>query len=88
MTALHIAAHQDRLQIVRMLVWEFGVDVHVRDRRGLTAAMWAERSAHLDMLAFLRVEMKRGKGKGPRIKGLMVEGKEDGNGNGNGEVAV
>lgn len=61
MTALHIAAHQNDLAIVRMLVLEYGVDVLARDRQGLDAAMWAERSAHLELLAFLRGEMRKAK---------------------------
>lgn len=61
MTALHIAAHQNDIQIVRMLVLEYGLDVLARDRQGLNAATWAERSAHLEVLAFLRDEMKKAK---------------------------
>ncbi|KAI1627395.1 ankyrin repeat-containing domain protein, partial [Exophiala viscosa] len=53
MTALHIAAHQNDIQMTRVLVLEYGVDVLARDRLGLTPAMWAERSNHLDILAFL-----------------------------------
>lgn len=59
MTALHIAAHQNDLAIVRLLVLEYGVDVLTRDRQGLTPALWAERSAHLEVLAFLRVAGKK-----------------------------
>ncbi|KIX01570.1 uncharacterized protein Z518_09296 [Rhinocladiella mackenziei CBS 650.93] len=71
MTPLHIAAHQNDIQIVRMLVLEYGVDTLARDRQGLTPAMWAERSAHLEVLAFLRVEMK--KAKMARKAGLDVQ---------------
>lgn len=61
MTALHIAAHQNDVHIVRLLVSEYGEDVLAQDRQGLTPAMWAERSGHLEVLAFLRVEMKKAK---------------------------
>lgn len=59
MTALHIAAHQNDISIVRMLVVEYNVDVGVRDRQKLTAALWAERSAHLDVWAYLREEERK-----------------------------
>ncbi|EXJ78295.1 hypothetical protein A1O3_09456 [Capronia epimyces CBS 606.96] len=59
MTALHVAAHQNDIDIARLLVLESGVDMLVRDRQGLTPALWAERSAHLEVLAFLRVAMKK-----------------------------
>ncbi len=59
MTALHIAAHQNDIGIVRMLVVEYNVDLLVRDRQKMTAAKWAERSAHLDVWAFLRKEEKK-----------------------------
>ena len=61
MTALHIAAHQNNISIVRMLALEYGdkVDVLARDRQSLTAAIWAERSAHLDVFAFLRGEERK-----------------------------
>ncbi|EXJ74159.1 uncharacterized protein A1O5_02453 [Cladophialophora psammophila CBS 110553] len=67
MTALHIAAHQNDIALVRMLVLEYGgeygVDVLARDRQGMTAGMWAERSAHLDVSAFLRGEERKCKTK-------------------------
>ncbi|KIX98765.1 uncharacterized protein Z520_05226 [Fonsecaea multimorphosa CBS 102226] len=59
MTALHIAAHQNDISIVRLLVGYHNVDVLARDRQGMTAAMWAERSAHLDVWAFLRAEERK-----------------------------
>ncbi|OQV07153.1 Ankyrin repeat-containing protein [Cladophialophora immunda] len=59
MTALHIAAHQNSIGIVRMLVLECGVDILARDRQSMTASMWAERSAHLDVCAFLRSEERK-----------------------------
>lgn len=58
MTALHIAAHQNDTSIVRMLLLEYEMDIFARDRQGLTAAMWAERSAHMDIHAFLKAEEK------------------------------
>jgi ankyrin repeat protein len=61
MTALHIAAHQNRMEAVRLLILEYGVDVFTRDRQGLTASMWAERSAHLEVTSFLHKEMKKAK---------------------------
>ncbi|EXJ57084.1 hypothetical protein A1O7_07428 [Cladophialophora yegresii CBS 114405] len=59
MTALHIAASQNDIDIVRMLVVEDGVDVFAGDRLKLTAAMWAERSGHLDVLFYLRGEEQK-----------------------------
>lgn len=61
MTTLHVAAHQNDIQIVRMLVLEYEMDVLTRDRHNLTPAMWAERSGHLEVMAFLRSEMKKAK---------------------------
>jgi len=61
MTALHVAAHQNRTEIVSLLTSEYGVDVLARDRLGLTASMWAERSAHLELAAFLHKEMRKAK---------------------------
>ncbi|KIW48394.1 uncharacterized protein PV06_00983 [Exophiala oligosperma] len=59
MTALHVAAHQNDIQTVRLLVGEYGMDVFTRDFMKLTPAMWAERSGHLEVLAFLRAEAKK-----------------------------
>ncbi|KIW19973.1 hypothetical protein PV08_00548 [Exophiala spinifera] len=59
MTALHVAAHQNDIQIVRLLVNEHGMDVLAKDFMKLTAATWAERSGHLEVLAFLRREAKK-----------------------------
>ncbi|KAL6244479.1 hypothetical protein RBB50_008721 [Rhinocladiella similis] len=59
MTALHIAAHQNDIQTVRLLVNEHGIDVLTKDFMKLTPAMWAERSGHLEVLAFLRAEAKK-----------------------------
>ncbi|KAL2399710.1 Ankyrin-1 [Exophiala dermatitidis] len=59
MTALHVAAHHNDIDIARLLVVEYNADVLARDRQGLTPAMWAERSARLEVLAFLRGAMKR-----------------------------
>ncbi|KAK5439601.1 hypothetical protein LTR34_000569 [Exophiala xenobiotica] len=61
MTTLHIAAHQNDIQTVRMLVLEYEMDVLTRDRHKLTPAVWAERSGHLEVMAFLRGEMKKAK---------------------------
>lgn len=59
MTALHVAAHQNRIETVGLLIHEYGVDVLARDRQGHTAAIWAERSAHLEVTSFLHKEMKK-----------------------------
>ncbi|EXJ88377.1 hypothetical protein A1O1_05307 [Capronia coronata CBS 617.96] len=61
MTSLHVAAHQNDIAIVRLLVLEYGVDVLARDRQGLTPALWAERSAHLAVHAFLGAAEKKAK---------------------------
>ena len=58
MTALHVAAHQNSLRIVRALVLEYGMDVMQTDKTGATAANWAEKAAHTDVLAFLKGEEK------------------------------
>ena len=77
MTALHISAHQNNINVVRMLVIEYGVDVLVRDRLKLTAAMWAERSAHLEVWAFLRDEEEKVKARKRSIVAVREEaGKE------------
>ncbi|OAP63558.1 hypothetical protein AYL99_02785 [Fonsecaea erecta] len=71
MTALHIAAHQNDLAIVRLLVGECAhVNILARDRQGLTAAMWAERSAHLDLHAFLRAEERKVKRRKQRARAV------------------
>jgi len=54
LSALHVAAHQNDLEMVKLLVLEYNVDISVRDRFGATAALWAQRDGHLDMLSFLR----------------------------------
>ena len=58
MTALHVAAHQNSLRIVRALVLEYGMDIVQTDKTGATAANWAEKAAHNDVLAFLKGEEK------------------------------
>ncbi|KIV85881.1 hypothetical protein PV11_01533 [Exophiala sideris] len=72
MTALHIAAHQNDIQMIRILVLEYGMDVLARDRLGLTPSMWAERSNHLDVLAFLRAEVKKAKLTRKNVAGLTA----------------
>ncbi|KIW65653.1 hypothetical protein PV04_07893 [Phialophora macrospora] len=78
MTALHIAAHQNNMDMVRMLVVEYGVDILARDRLKLTAAMWAERSAHLDVWAYLRGEERKIKVKKRSIVAVQEEAEEAG----------
>ncbi|KIW83537.1 hypothetical protein Z517_02782 [Fonsecaea pedrosoi CBS 271.37] len=77
MTALHIAAHQNDIAIVRMLVLEHGVDVLARDRQGMTAGMWAERSAHLEVCAFLAAEARKAKQKKRSSAGEHIAGTGD-----------
>ena len=59
MRAIHIAAHQNNLDMVRLLVQDYGVSVLVVDNFGETAADWAARSGHLDLVQFLRSEEKK-----------------------------
>ena len=59
MNALHIAAHQNDIDTVRFLVQELGMDLLARDQFGQTPAMWAEKSAHLDILSFLKLEERK-----------------------------
>ncbi|ERF70990.1 hypothetical protein EPUS_03269 [Endocarpon pusillum Z07020] len=59
MGAIHVAAHQKNLDVVRLLVQDYGVSVWVVDNFGETAADWAARSGHLDLLQFLRSEEKK-----------------------------
>ncbi|OCT49282.1 ankyrin [Cladophialophora carrionii] len=77
MTALHIAANQNDIDIVRMLVVEYGVDVLAGDRLKLTAAMWAERSGHLDVWAYLRGEEGKVKARKRSVVALQEEAGEE-----------
>lgn len=74
MTALHIAAHQNRMEIVSLLTTEYAVDVLARDRQGLTASMWAERSAHLEVTSFLHKEMRKAKALKKNIYSDLLSG--------------
>lgn len=59
MRPLHVATHQNRRDIVDLLVLEYGVDVFAKDRFGDTAVTWAERGGYLGLLGFLREEEKK-----------------------------
>jgi ankyrin repeat protein len=59
MTALHIAAHQNNMDMVRLLVEDHSVRITAKDKFGVTAAGWAERSGHLAILYYLRSEQKK-----------------------------
>jgi ankyrin repeat protein len=74
MTALHIAAHQNNIAMVRMLVLEYDFDVLERDRLRLTAADWAERSAHLETSFFLRDEQKKARA---RKRSVIAQDREE-----------
>ena len=56
MTILHILAHHGHLDALKSLVNEFNFDVLARDNSGATAAAWAERGAHLQVIAYLHAE--------------------------------
>lgn len=58
MTPLLIAAHQNDIDTVRVLVNEYQADITARDRHGFTAVAWAEKSANLEVLKYLRVQRK------------------------------
>ena len=59
MRPLHIAAHQNNMDMVRLLVQDYNVNITPKDKFGDTAAMWAERSGHLTVAYYLRNEEKR-----------------------------
>lgn len=59
MTALHIAAHQNQLEIAQYLIGKHKVDVLALDKAGDTASKRAGRSAHYEMLEYLREEERR-----------------------------
>jgi ankyrin len=59
MTPLHIAAHQNQLEIARCLISEYRVDVLVADKGGEAPSKWAARSAHYEMLEYLREEERK-----------------------------
>jgi ankyrin repeat protein len=61
MRPLHIAAHQNNIDMVRLLLQEHNVDILALDKYGDTAANWAQRSGHLDLLHYLKSEEKRRK---------------------------
>ena len=77
MTALHVAAHQNNMEMVRMLTVDYGVDVLARDRLKLTAAMWAERSAHMAVWAFLDDEEKKAKSRKRSVVAVREEVEEE-----------
>jgi ankyrin repeat protein len=59
MRPVHIAARQNNLDMVRLLVQHYGVNILVADNFGATAADWAERSGHLELLHYLKSEEKK-----------------------------
>ncbi|KPI36177.1 Ankyrin-1 [Cyphellophora attinorum] len=58
MTPLLVASHQNDVNTVRALVREYKADPFSRDRHGFTAMHWAEKSAHFEIVKFLRQEKK------------------------------
>jgi ankyrin repeat protein len=59
MRPIHVAAHQNSLDTVRLLIETYRVSISERDKFGETAADWAEKSGHLDVLQCLKAEEKK-----------------------------
>lgn len=61
MRPIHIAACQNNVDMLRLLVLDYGANISAKDKFGATAATWADRSGRSETLQFLKSVVKEWK---------------------------